>query len=776
MNILIVDDGESARALLQRILRKEGHHTLAAGDGVEALELLRAGPVDAILADIMMPRMDGYRLCQAVRRDEGLKQIPVIIYTANYGTAADERMALDLGADAFLRKPAPAAEILATLRRVTSQPRVARPRPVVEKADWEVMQEYTDRLVAKLEERNTELVNLNHTLAENEARYRLLADYAEDFVLLYDPAGRRLYTSPSYYRMTGWTPEDIARADWHARIHPEDLPLVERTRAANLAGETTRIEHRIRCQDGRWLWVEARGRPVVGPEGRVTQLLLWSRDVTGRKEAEAEVLRLAAFPQLNPNPVFELTADGMVNYGNEAALALASELGYARPWEMLPPGTAAIVGACLGSGQQQQRLEFPYGKRVIAWSFYPVPTRSVVHCYAVEVTDRRLLEEQLRQSQKMEAIGQLAGGIAHDFNNILGAIIGNVELARTMPPNDPELLVSLEAIFAASRRGADLVKQILAFSHRQEQQRQPLQLALVVREVIKLLRATVPASVEFRHNLVVTATVLADPSAIHQVAMNLCTNAWHALPNQAGVIRVELAEAEVSSNFARQHPDLHAGRYVRLTVADNGCGMDAATRAHIFEPFFTTKPVGTGTGLGLAVVHGIMKSHDGGIVVTSTPGQGTTFDLYFPVLETPASASAAEPGPVPRGAGEHILFVDDEEALAKMSKRLLERLGYRVTVFTRPAEALAAFCAQPTQFDLIITDYNMPGMNGTTLGAELLAVRPEQRIILTTGFSADVTAEVARALGFCELLPKPCTMHTLGEAVQRVLNEPPIHR
>ena len=289
MNILIVDDSENARDLLQRMLKKEGHSVVAACNGVEALEVLRRESVAVILADIMMPQMDGYRLCQAVRRDELLKQIPFIIYTANYGSPADEKMAIDLGADAFLRKPATPATILETLQRVMSCPRVEPPRPAAERTEAQVMQEYSDRLVAKLEQRNDELAQLNKTLSESEARYRLLADAAEDFVTLNDTERRRLYVSPSYYRVTGWTPEEIQSSDWHARLHPDDLPQLERTRTANLAGEATTVEHRLRCRDGRWIWVESRCKPILGRDGKVQQLLVWGRETTARKQAEADL-------------------------------------------------------------------------------------------------------------------------------------------------------------------------------------------------------------------------------------------------------------------------------------------------------------------------------------------------------------------------------------------------------------------------------------------------------------------------------------------------------
>lgn len=386
-----------------------------------------------------------------------------------------------------------------------------------------------------------------------------------------------------------------------------------------------------------------------------------------------------------------------------------------------------------------------------------------------DITERTHLEEQLRQSQKMEAVGQLAGGIAHDFNNILGSILGNAELIRLLPPGSPETGECLDDILTASRRAVELVEQILAFSRRQESRRLPIQLQPVVREVLKLLRATVPAHVEFRAQLASVPAVLADPTELHSVIMNLCTNAWHALLGRRGLITVGLAEVEPDEDFIRRHPDLRPGRYVCLTVADDGCGMDEATLARIFEPFFTTKPVGTGTGLGLSVVHGIVKNHDGAIVVQSRPGAGTTFQLYFPVFAAEAPAAAPPPQPVPRGAGEHILFVDDEEPLARMGTRALERLGYRVTPHTNPAEALAVFRARPTDFDLVVVDYNMPGLNGTEFGAQVLEVRPVQRIILATGYSATLTPEAARDLGFRALMPKPYDLNRLGETVHCVL-------
>ena len=387
-----------------------------------------------------------------------------------------------------------------------------------------------------------------------------------------------------------------------------------------------------------------------------------------------------------------------------------------------------------------------------------------------DITERRKLEAQFHQAQKMESIGQLAGGIAHDFNNILSAIIGNLYLAKLDAASQPAIVEHLENISQAARRASDLVNQILTFSRRNKQEREPVKLNHVVLEALKLLRASVPATIRIQTDLTQTPTVLANPTAIHQVIMNLGTNAWHAMRDQPGTLKVEMGVIEVDAPFAHAHPGLRPGRYVRLCVSDTGHGMDAATRARIFDPFFTTKAVGEGTGLGLAVVLGIMQGHDGAITVYSEPGAGATFHLYFPVFETAEAADETVSQPIPRGQGEHILFVDDEEVLAGLGKQILERLGYTVTTKTSASEALAAVREQPDRFDLVITDLTMPLMDGARLGSQLLQIQPRLPIILATGYSATMTNEKVRELGFREVLLKPSTARALGEAVYRALH------
>ncbi len=384
--------------------------------------------------------------------------------------------------------------------------------------------------------------------------------------------------------------------------------------------------------------------------------------------------------------------------------------------------------------------------------------------------ERLKLEEKLRQAQKLEAIGTLAGGIAHDFNNILAGITGFADLGL-QEVNDPQAATeSFREILKASGRARDLVRQILAFSRHREQDRQPLDLEIDVRDALRLLRATLPASVELCSEFEPTVSrVLADSVQIHQIVTNLVTNAWHAIGDKPGRISVQLSTFHVDADFARTHPDLRPGRYLRLTVSDNGSGMDAVTAGRIFEPFFTTKEPGRGTGLGLSVVHGIMKSCDGAIGVYSAPGDGTTFHLYFPTLDYDVATPATPEVSVLFGQGERILFIDDEPVLASLGAKFLTRLGYTPVVEGDAVAALALFREQ--SFDLVITDLTMPQLSGIDLARKMWEIRPGTRVILTTGYSATLDSTRASEIGFRELLLKPYNVQALSDCLQRVFSK-----
>lgn len=384
--------------------------------------------------------------------------------------------------------------------------------------------------------------------------------------------------------------------------------------------------------------------------------------------------------------------------------------------------------------------------------------------------DRQQLEEQLRQAQKMEAIGTLAGGVAHDFNNILTIINGYTELLKMSLADQPEFNEDLDAVAKAGIRARDLVKQILRFSRQEQAQRETMQLVPVVDEATKFLRATIPSTIEINSRLADDVpTVLADATEVHQIVMNLGTNAWHAMKDRAGKLDVELESFVVDRELAAQTPQLREGRYARLSVSDTGKGMDPATLSRIFEPFFTTKVVGEGTGLGLSVVHGIMQSHDGAITVDSKPGVGTTFRLYFPAHSSEELTAEIQGVATPIGSGERLLFVDDEAPVANLGKAILARLNYSVEARTDVKEALELIRNEPGRFDLVISDQTMPSMTGIDFARQIRLIRADLPIILTTGYMAQLKIEQLRPLGISEVLPKPVTVRMLGEVVHRVL-------
>jgi CheY-like chemotaxis protein len=369
----------------------------------------------------------------------------------------------------------------------------------------------------------------------------------------------------------------------------------------------------------------------------------------------------------------------------------------------------------------------------------------------------------------MESLGTLAGGIAHDFNNILTSIIGFTQLAQYDLLSESQAQSSLAEVLKASDRAKDLVRQILAFSRQSEQEKIPLQIGPLVKETIKFIRSSVPTTIDIRHEIRKDlGTVLADATQIHQVLMNLCTNAAQAIGEKGGVIEVCVEEANIETDAAANHPDLKPGPYVKLQVSDTGQGMGRAVMERIFDPFFTTKKQGEGTGMGLSVVHGIVKSHEGAITVDSKPGKGTVFEVFLPMSRTEAASEALPSGPLPTG-NERILFVDDEQPIAEMGKQMLERLGYHVTARTSSVDALESFRARPQGFDLVITDYTMPNMTGAELSKELLRVRPDIPIILCTGFSEAFSKRNAGAMGIREHIMKPVVMHDLAEMVRKVL-------
>ena len=387
-----------------------------------------------------------------------------------------------------------------------------------------------------------------------------------------------------------------------------------------------------------------------------------------------------------------------------------------------------------------------------------------------DITEARNMEKQIRQSQKMEAIGTLAGGIAHDFNNILTAVIGYNELLQMSLSKDSVEFEYTEYMEQAGNRARDLVNQILTFSRQTEHECRPVDIGIIVKEVAKLLRSSLPTTIEVRHMVSPNALVMADPTQIHQVLMNLCTNAGHAMKKNGGLLSIELECIELVQELVNDRVKLDPGNYIRLTVSDTGHGIPAQIIDRIFDPFFTTKELGEGTGMGLPVVHGIIKKCNGAIYVYSEEGQGTTFKVYLPAIEKPDESIRHQNEEIPKGH-EHILLVDDEIALTHMGTFQLKELGYQVTTRNSGRDALELFISKPDAFDLVITDVTMPKMTGDELAREIKQIRPDIPVIMCTGFSLKFNSDNSLPPGVDAFLMKPVIIREMAQIIRKMLDK-----
>jgi PAS domain S-box-containing protein len=626
-------------------------------------------------------------------------------------------------------------------------------------------------------------------LRESEERFRSAFHCAATGMALVGLDGRFLQVNRSLCEMVGYSEEELLSQTWQALTYPEDLDanldLIRRMLSED--GLAEQSEKRYLHKTGNAVWAQESISLLRDGTGQPLYLIAQFQDISQRKRAEQDRTLLAIAAEQSVESITMIDREGVVRYANFAFERIhgrrredavgqhfrhllgddSAEPLYFAMWEALNRGDTWL-GHISEKGRDGQPRE-------LDTSVSPIRDASgdVIHYVVVQrdETQERSMERQLRQAQKMEAIGTLAGGIAHDFNNILAAIIGYTEMVLFKSTKDSPIRRNLEQVLKAGNRAKELVKQILAFSRQSEQELKPIQISIIIKEALKLLRASLPTTVEIRQHISgKTGLVLADPTQIQQVVMNLCANAAHAMRASGGVLEVTVEEVELDGKALARHAELSPGHYLRLTVRDSGHGMNPEIMARIFDPFFSTKIPGEGTGMGLAVVHGIVKSHGGAIDVSSKVGEGTTFHIFFPRLESGAMAKTKPAAPIPRGT-ERILLVDDEEAMVDMGRQMLTHLGYQVVAQNNSREALRLFSRDPHQFNLVITDQTMPHMTGTELSRAILAVRPDMPIILCTGFSEVIAAEEAKAQGIREFVLKPILTLELATTIRRILDD-----
>ena len=645
------------------------------------------------------------------------------------------------------------------------------------KAKFIENRQINESLEQKVKERTEEL-------RESEEQYKTIMDNLP--VAVYQntpgPDGQFLKANPAFCKMFGFKNEEEVK-----KVTPSELyqnPEERKRYSDSLIekGVIRNSEWTLLRRDGTPIHTSITSRVVRGKDGEVSHFDSIMLDITEQKFAE-DALRNSeekyrTMMETMKEPVYICSPDYQIEYINSAMIRRIGRDATGENCFKALHGLEEKCSWCLHDKVKkgeyfETEIVSPKDNRS-----YQVSSSPIVHgdgsvsemTVFRDTTDFLRLQSQLQQSHKMESIGTLAGGIAHDFNNILGIILGNAELVMDDVPEWNRSRQNLDEIRKACLRAKDVVRQILSFSRKSEMEQKPINIATVVTESLKLLRASIPTSIEIRQNIANdVAEMLGDSTQIHQVMINLCTNAAHAMEDDGGTLEVTLESKEIDEDTASQYPELNPGPYVQLLVSDTGGGISPEILDRIFDPYFTTKDVGKGTGLGLSVVHGIVNAHHGRISVESKTGKGTTFNILFPAVKGKTRDEPKEFQELPTGK-ERILFVDDEESMVNLNQQRLERLGYKVIPKTDPSKALEFFRSNPEQIDLIITDMTMPKMTGDRLAQEILKIRPDMPIILCTGYSQRMSEDKAQELGIRKYIEKPIEMENLARSVREVLD------
>lgn len=804
-DLLIVDDDQRSLMLLSELLRRNGHKVRIATDGELALRAIQARPPDLILLDIKMPDINGFDLLQTLKKDPGSMEIPVIMVSI---LSDSESIVTGFkgGCVDYITKPFREEEVII---RVNNQLEIKRCQGELRNANLFLEARVRERTEA-LEKSCQALQKAEKAIRESENRLQVIFDNASVIMmLLNDKAEVIMMNRPGFTaagrpveKMTGLRYGDIlscARAFQNPRgcgfgDECRKCPVrstIERTFATNT--NFYKVEATLVRKNNEEIEKTVLISTAIVDFDSPKTLLLTIDDITHRKIAERKLKQ----SELRYRSLFENNKMVMLLIDPENGDIIDANFSavkfYGWSYEELTNKNIAEINCfskdeiadeiMAATNENRNNYRFKHRRadntiedvEVYSWPVTIIDKQ--LRCSIIyDITDRlkterekEKLQERLIQAQKMEAIGNLAGGIAHDFNNILFPIIGMSELLlEDLSPASNEY-GNVQEILNAGKRGSDLVKQILSFSRQAEQRKIPVRIQPILKQVIKLIRATIPSSIELHHNIQQDCgRVLVDATQLHQVAMNIITNAYHAVEATGGKISIHLEEVDLGHHFSAENL-ISSGRYALLSITDNGHGMTPDVMAKIFDPYFTTKEQGKGTGLGLAVALGIINAYKGLIKVYSKVGKGTTFKIYLPLVEKQNGHEKINISERPEAGNEHVLLVDDEVTIAKLEKEILERLGYKVTMRLNSIDVLEAFKANPGSYDLVISDMNMPNMAGDQLARALKMIRPDIPVIVCSGFSERLNKENAAAAGIDGFLMKPILISELSKTIRNVL-------